>query len=106
MTCGRVSTLSQRKTFEDLAVRVRGQFCQRSRESIPAGCGEADRPAGGGRCASCDPAQTEIQNQPEKKTAAAVYEYQADCDGEWGEIQFDFENGSAETVALPIGIRR
>ena len=35
-----------------------------------------------------------------KKTAAAVYEYQADCDGEWGEIQFDFENGSAETVRL------
>lgn len=29
-----------------------------------------------------------------KKIAAAVYEYQADCDGEWGEIQFDFENGT------------
>ena len=29
-----------------------------------------------------------------KKIAAAVYEYRADCDGEWGEIQFDFENGT------------
>ena len=35
-----------------------------------------------------------------KKIAAAVYEYQADCDGEWGEIQFDFVNGTAEIVRL------
>ena len=35
-----------------------------------------------------------------KKIAAAVYEYQADCDGEWGEIQFNFENGTAEIVRL------
>lgn len=35
-----------------------------------------------------------------KKIAAAVYEYQSDCDGEWGEIQFDFENGTAEIVWL------
>lgn len=36
----------------------------------------------------------------EKKIAAAAYEYQADCDGEWGEIQFDFEQGTAEIVRL------
>ena len=35
-----------------------------------------------------------------KKIAAAIYEYQADCDGEWGEISFDFENGMAEVVRL------
>ena len=35
-----------------------------------------------------------------KKITAAVYEYQADCDGEWGEIQFDFVNGTAEIVRL------
>ncbi len=35
-----------------------------------------------------------------KKNAAAVYEYQADCDGEWGEISFGFENGTAEIVRL------
>ena len=26
-----------------------------------------------------------------KKIAAAIYRYQADCDGAWGEIHFDFE---------------
>ena len=35
-----------------------------------------------------------------KKIAAAIYEYQADCDGEWGEISLDFENGKAEVILL------
>ena len=35
-----------------------------------------------------------------KKIAAAIYEYQADCDGEWGEISLDFKNGKAEVILL------
>ena len=35
-----------------------------------------------------------------KKIAAAIYRYQADCDGEWGEIQFDFEKRKAEILQL------
>ena len=35
-----------------------------------------------------------------KKIAAAIYEYQVDCDGEWGEISFDFENGTEEVIRL------
>ena len=35
-----------------------------------------------------------------KKIATAIYEYQADCDGEWGEISLDFENGTAKIVRL------
>ena len=31
-----------------------------------------------------------------KKIAAAVYEYQADYDGEWGEIEIDFESGTGK----------
>ena len=31
---------------------------------------------------------------------SAVYLYQADNDGEWGELRFDFENGTAEIVKL------
>ena len=34
-----------------------------------------------------------------KTKTAAVYQYQADCDGEWGEIEFDFKNGTA-TIRL------
>ena len=32
--------------------------------------------------------------------AAAIYEYQADYDGEWGEISLNFENGTAEIIRL------
>ena len=35
-----------------------------------------------------------------KKIAAAIYEYQTDCDGEWGEISLDFENGTEKIVRL------
>ena len=35
-----------------------------------------------------------------KKITAAVYLYRADNDGEWGELRFDFENGTAEIVKL------
>ena len=36
--------------------------------------------------------------QKEQKIAAAVYLYQADNDGEWGEIRFDFATGTAEIL--------
>ena len=42
-------------------------------------------------------AETQKKN---KKIAAAVYLYRADNDGEWGEIRFDFENGTAEIMKL------
>ena len=38
--------------------------------------------------------------QKEKKIAAAVYLYQVDSDGEWGEIRFVFAPGTAEIVRL------
>ena len=36
---------------------------------------------------------SQIQSGIQNKTAA-VYPYQADCDGEWGEILFDFKRGA------------
>ena len=43
--------------------------------------------------------QTECRKTGEAITAA-VYMYQADNDGEWGEIRFDFATGTAEIVWL------
>ena len=36
------------------------------------------------------------KTRQKKKIAAAVYEYQADCDGEWGEIDFVLKQNSEE----------
>ena len=36
------------------------------------------------------------QKKRKEKIAAAVYEYQADYDGEWGEIEIDFESSTGK----------
>ena len=43
---------------------------------------------------SCRIVDLSLENleQAENKNAAATYLYRVDCDGEWGEIYFDFEN--------------
>ena len=41
-----------------------------------------------------------FHKKQKKKIIAAIYEYQADCDGEWGEIEFDFEMQTAEVIRL------
>ena len=100
MTCGRVSPLPKRKTFEELAVMFEGSTASGAERAyrkavekltvllVEAGALHAVR------------LRRKSMKRIKKKIAAAVYEYQADCDGEWGEIQFDFENGTAEIVRL------
>ena len=41
-----------------------------------------------------------VSAQYPPKIAAAVYQYQADNDGEWDKLRFDFESGTAEIVKL------
>jgi len=100
MTCGRVSSISKRKSFEELAVMFEGSTASGAERAyrkavekltvllVEAGALHAVR------------LRRKSMKRIKKKIAAAVYEYQADCDGEWGEIQFDFENGTAEIVRL------
>ena len=100
MTCGRVSPISERKTFEELAVMFEGSTASGAERAyrkavekltvllVEAGALHAVR------------LKRKSVKRAKKKIAAAVYEYQADCDGEWGEIQFDFESGTAEIVRL------
>lgn len=100
MTCGRVSPLSERKSFEELAVMFEGSTAggaerayRRAVEKltvllVEAGTLHAVR------------LKRKSAKRAKKKIAAAVYEYQADCDGEWGEIQFDFVSGTVEVIRL------
>ena len=100
MTCGRVSPLSERKTFEELTVMFEGSTASGAERAyrkavekltallVEAGALHAVR------------LKRKSVKRIKKKTAAAVYVYQADCDGEWGEIQFDFISGTAEVVQL------
>lgn len=100
MTCGRVGSWKDRPTFEELAVMFEG--------SSASGAERAYRKAaehltlllvenGGVHAVRL---KQKSKTKRKKKIATAVYEYQADCHGEWGEIVFDFENGTAEIVRL------
>ena len=100
MTCGRVSPLSERKTFEELAVMFEGSTASGAERAyrravekltvllVEAGALHAVR------------LKRKSVKRTKKKIAAAVYEYQADCDGEWGEIQFDFVSSTGSIVQL------
>ena len=100
MTCGRVSPLSTRLTFEELAVLFEG--------STASGAERAYRKAV--EHLACLLAEAGVlhvirlkrksQTKRKKKIAAAVYLYQVDIDGEWGEISFDFESRTAEIIRL------
>ena len=100
MTCGRVSPLSTQSTFEALAVDFEGttasgaeRFYRRTLDKLRLKLLES------GLVHTVTLKQTEYRKK-NKKIAAAVYLDQADNDGEWGEIRFNFENGTAEIVRL------
>ena len=100
MTCGRVSPLSTQSTFEDLAVDFEGttasgaeRFYRRTLDKLRLKLLES------GLVHTVTLKQTECRKR-NKKIAAAVYLYQADNDGEWGELRFDFESSTAEIVRL------
>ena len=100
MTCGRVSSISTRLTFEELAVLFEG--------STASGAERAYRKAVDHLACLLTEAgvlhvirlKRKSQTKRKKKIAAAVYLYQVDNDGEWGEISFDFEAGTAEIIRL------
>ena len=45
--------------------------------------------------------QTDMRKK-NKRIAAAVYQYQADNGGEWGELRFDFESSTLERPGIII----
>ena len=100
MTCGRVSPLSTRLTFEELAILFEG--------STASGAERAYRKAVEHLACLLTKAgalhmirlKRKSQTKRKKKIAAAVYLYQVDNDGEWGEISFDFEAGTAEIIRV------
>ena len=92
--------MSTQSTFEDLAVDFEGttasgaeRFYRRTLDKLRLKLLESRL------VHTVTLKQTECRKR-NKKIAAAVYLYQADNDGEWGEIRFDFENGTAKIVKL------
>ena len=88
--------MSTQSTFEDLAVDFEGTTASGAERFYRR---MLDKLLESGLVHTVTLKQTECRKR-NKKIAAAVYLYQADSDGEWGEIRFDFESGTSEIVRL------
>lgn len=100
MTCGRVSSWKNRPTFEELAVMFEGSTASSAERAYRKAVDKLTELLVAEGALYAVRLKQKSKTKRKKKIAAAIYEYQADCDGEWGEISFDFENGTAEIIRL------
>ena len=105
MTCGRVSPISTRLTFEELAILFEGSTASGAERAYKKALDKLT-----GHLVDADVlGVVELKLiDKNKKIAAAAYEYKAvhryaNDDDEWGEIRFDFSAGTAEIVKLADG---
>ena len=100
MTCGRVGSWKGRPTFEELAVMFEGSTASGAERAYRKAVDKLTELLIAEGALHAVRLKQKSKTKHKKKIAAAIYEYQADCDGEWGEISFDFENGTAEILRL------
>ena len=100
MICGRVGSWKGRPTFEELAVMFEGSTASGAERAYRKAVDKLAELLVAEGALHAVRLKQNSKTKRKKKITAAIYEYQADCDGEWGEIQVDFENGTAEIVRL------
>ena len=100
MTCGRVGSWKDRPTFEELAVMFEGSTASGAERAYRTAVDKLTELLVAEDAIHAVRLKQKSKTKRKKKIAAAIYEYQADCDGEWGEISLDFENGTAEIIRL------
>ena len=100
MTCGRVGFWKDRPTFEELAVMFEGSTASGAERAYRRAVDKLTELLVAEGAIHAVRLKQKSKTKRKKKIATAVYEYQADCDGEWGEIVFDFESGTGSIVRL------
>ena len=91
MTCGRVGSWKNRPTFEELAVMFEGSTASGAERAYRKAVDKLTELLVAEGAIHAVRLKQKSKIKRKKKIAAAIYEYQADCDGEWGKISFDFE---------------
>ena len=100
MTCGHVGSWKGRPTFEELAVTFEGSTASGAERAYRRAVDKLTELLVAEGAIHAVRLKQKSKTKRKKKIATAIYEYQADCDGEWGQISFDFENGTSEIVRL------
>ena len=100
MTCGRVRPFKDRPTFEELAVLFEGSTASGAERAYRRAVEHLTLLLVESGALHAVHLKLLSTTRRKRKIAAAVYAYQADCDGEWGELRIDFESGTSEIVRL------
>ena len=100
MDCGHVKPLRSRFSWEELAVLFEGTTAGGAERAYKKAVLHLAQLLVENGLFHTISLKRKSQKMRKEKVAAATYQYQADCDGEWGEIQFDFERKMAEIIRL------
>ena len=100
MTCGRVGSWTDRPTFEELAVMFEGSTARGAERAYRKAVDKLTEFLVVEGAIHAVRLKQKSKTKRKKKIAAAIYEYQVDHDGEWGELSLNFEAKTAEIIRL------
>jgi len=99
--CGGMQPMAERYSYKDISVQLmNGSSDGGAEKAYNAALARFTAQLAEDRVIRVVDMKLEKVTRRKKKIAAATYRYQADCDGEWGEIQFDFVKRKAEILCL------
>lgn len=100
MRCGRVSPISSRSSFEELATLFEGSGTSGAERAYRKALDKLTVALVNNGVLHTVHMRRKSVTRKKKEIATAIYLYQVDCDGKWGEIYFDFMNRTAEIKQL------
>ena len=100
MRCGRVSTMSSRSSFEELATLFEGSGTSGAERAYRKALDKLTTILVEEGILHAVHLKRKNITRKKKEIATAIYLYQVDYDGEWGEIYFDFVNRTTEIRKL------
>ena len=100
-SCGGMQPMAERYSYKDISVQlINGSSDGGAEKAYNTALARFTAQLVEDRVIRVVDLKLEKVTRRKKKIAAATYRYQVDCDGEWGEIQFDFEKRSAKIIQL------
>lgn len=100
MRCGRVSPMSSRSSFEELATLFEGSGTSGAERAYRKALDKLTTILVEDGILHAVRLKRKNITRKKKEIATAIYLYQVDYDGEWGEIYFDFVNRTTEIRKL------
>ena len=105
VTCGCVSSWKGRPTFEELAVMFEGSIASGAERAYRRAVDKLTELLVAEGAIHAVRLKQKSKTKRKKKIAAAIYEYQADCDGEWAKFQLILRTAQQKSFGLLIGIQ-